>query len=475
MEGQVRSFAGKSTNNRKEKVMAVTNTGDPGANHGAFNPVEWTFTSSRYDGSTNQFQPDGHAPQSTWIRVYEAAGHNFLNNDIVTGSGFTNSNLNGVFLIAYVNAQYFDIAAITWTADMVTDLNGWWTRTNNNFFMSLQVKVGGTTKATKYAEPDASDDFIFDIAKQLQTILAEDGGGKAEKLLTLATTALTTGNDGCKVKHTLVITEHFDDEDGQIKDGTPLTITTLSGDDIIAYNLALQSEEAIADYLMASGTFKAFLTAFPGGEKLHADTYLQIPFITTETAVYCKVVQTLLAGGTNDIRIPAAGTVTVTDRHCILPIAASYLVSTVDYVTITVYNSGDTKVSEDLVIDLNHTSLDKDTKLLFKGHLGGFDSYTFVERQETNKDKRDRYKVDGVEKTFRVSQETEWLLLGQPEKADILAWLQDLYNSDSIYRIAGSYTYQVNKIKGSNITEGFAQEMERPAMKVNLQPLKLNN
>lgn len=356
----------------------------------------------------------------------------------------------------YIQAAY---EVLAWT----------FTSTNSgqtNFLMKCEIKnAAGTVIDTLYVDSDGSGNFVFDVGPSLRTQLTET-------ILALATTALTTTNSGSYFKYTLALTEIYDDGDGLPMTGDTLDVTQLGGQDMYAFNLVYREAEAYSDFFMGSGSYRKFLTGIPSSYRAAIGQYMQLSFLTSESGVYVKIQQFYKSGSGTSTKIPGSGTVTPVGFRCIAPIPASYFVSTNAYLIVSVHLADNTRISEELRIDIGNEPASAGITLFFKNHLGGFDSHTFGSYDMIESPKVTTYKSAGTKKTFFVEPETVYDLYGKYESKAVLLWLNELYNSKSVYMISGTSLVQVNVVPGSYDIGKW--DLSKPMVRIEIQPRELN-
>ncbi len=448
--------------------MAITLVTAPGYYKlAAFNPIEFTYSSDRYAGTEASITPTGHADNgSSFIRVTYNS-HGYIVGDVITGAGFSDSSLNIAATITAKTSNTFDLD-IAWEAGFATDLGGTWTRTNDNFMMRCQVKnVGGSVIDTLYVDPNTSDQFVFDVAETLKTQLSET-------ILALATTALTSSNTGSYFVFSLTLTELFDDAGGQQKSGDSANETLISGQAMTAYNMVTRDTESVeTTFTFYNAGSKQFLTDMPVSYRARIGTYLQLSFLSAEDDYYSKVTQYWRDGSAaTETRIPAAATVSDTGGRAIIPLPAAYFTAAVDYITVKVYDSDDNQMNATLTIYVDPITYQDHTHIMFKNHLGGFDTYTFIDCDVVDSPDNQLHKSSGTEKTFYVDPKRTYQLIGAYETNEVLTWLHELYNSKVVYRIDGTSLARVNIIPGSYILE--THDMIQPVVQIKDQPLTLN-
>jgi hypothetical protein len=346
-----------------------------------------------------------------------------------------------------------------------------WTFTSNNsgednFLMKCEVKnAAGTVIDTLYVDNDGSGNFIFDVGPSLRAQLTET-------ILTLATTALTTTNSGSYFQYTLKLTEIYDDVDGLPMEGSTLTVSQLGGQDMYAYNFVYRDAEAYSDFFMSNGSYRKFLTTLPSSYQAAVGQYMQLAFITSESGVYGKIQQFNKSGGGTSTKVPSSGTVTPVGYRCILPIPAAYFVTTNAYLIVSIHLASNARISEELRINIGGGCADTGVCLLFKNHLGAFDTYTFMDYERVDSPKLSTYKSSGTKKTLYVEPQTQYDLYGRYESNPVLLWLSELYNSKVVYMVSGTSLVRVNVLSGSYDLGGW--DLGKPKVRIEIQPLELN-
>lgn len=448
--------------------MAITLVSAPAyCRMAAFDAQEFTYSSDRYSSSEAGITASGHADNgSSFIRVTYAS-HGYIVGDVITGAGFSDASLNVVATITAKAANTFDLN-IAWEAGFATDLGGTWTRTNNNFMLRCQVKDStGAVVDTLYVDANTSDQFVFDPALTLRALLTET-------ILLLTATDPASNNAGSYYQFTLTLTELFDDEDGLQKSGDSGNETVIGGADMIMYNMVLRTGEAMqADYIMNSSAKGKFLTSYPTTYRTRVGAYHQLSYLTDDNVGYAKIIQHWRDGSAaTETRIPSVGGIVDVGGRGIVPVPGSYITAAVSYIEVQVFDGSDNQVNDTFTIYVDPNDYSYKTHLMFKNHLGGFDTYTFIDRDVIDKPEMQRHKSSGTEKTFYVDPERTYQLIGPYETNAVLTWLHELYNSKVVYRIDGTSLVRVNIIPDSFILETF--DLAQPRLQIKDQPIELN-
>jgi hypothetical protein len=439
--------------------MAVTIATTPATQHAVFNPVEFVCTSDRYDTAANVEAISAFADYSGTVagtvKCTTSTINNFVTGDIIVITGTT--NYNGTFEVTVIDNDEFYFTD-TWVAD---DATGTATRTNNNFKMKAEVIVSAVTIATTYAYPLAAN-FNFDIAQALQSQVTS-------RILALGTNPVAkqtvSNTDESAVAYTVKFTEIYDDEDGQAKDGDNNTSSTLYG-----YNIAIQSDESLSDYIITTGGYKNCLTK-KTDHYLKAGEEFQLSFITNESTLPSTIIAYQYSGGgINRATLTASGTM---DRGVIV-VNDTTFASLTTYLDIWVEDSGLDRRSVKYRFYRDSKSNEFPKRLEWKNKLGGFDAYTFYDSEISVKPKKTTVLSDDTEQVSGLISNQYETLISKPESNAVMTWLKDLYESTKVYLVNDDLDdrEEVILINDSEVLQ--SRKTLAPMVKIKRQQSKIN-
>ncbi len=443
--------------------MALTVDTNPSAKHAAFNEVLWKVESDRDNAEATAVT--GTADSGGFVQFTTAYPHNYEVKDCIIPSGFSHVPNGSRYQVTAKGASTVTIN-LAYDAAYSGD-TGTITRNNTNFQVKMELKnAAGVVQETSYIDADNADKYSKDVSGIIQNQLSDD-------VDSIGTSQIVTTNSNSYFQYKLTYTEIFDDSNGQSQEADTLNINDLSAEDIIGYNIALQDGESLTDFIMSTSPVGSFLKTFPSIWKVTTAAEIQLSFLTSETAVYCDVARYNSAGAKiDDVRIPAAGTVTVVGGRCILTLAAAIFTSAVNYITVKINNAATTLISETLTLYVDRQGA-KDTIIWFKTHLGGFDQYTYKDVIKQNVIQKNSYKTDRIKKTLKVSQYERWKLTGQSEHEDTLLFLRELQESDKHYYFDLSTLEEVYLIPSKYKIETI--DLEQPEAEFEIEDRMLNS
>jgi len=440
-------------------------TNPANAIHPAFDSVSWSFADDRYDLSSNPQTASAHANSSDILRV-TITGHGYRTGDIITGAGFSDSALNVIINITAITADDFD-TPITWEANFATDLGGTWTRTNNNFQLKIALYSGTTPTTligTTYAEADDNGYFNFDLSNILQTQLSY----ACWSSLLSSYYVFSDGTGITDFAYCFYVYDQFDDENGLLKTVDNELIDDISGDDLYAIN-ACTHRENFADFICSDDTGK-FLTTRPENTYFLKDDYLQFSLITKTALTYMKIICYPGAVETIYTEIGEGGLPRGVRGFLYL---LNSVISGYDYFTVTCYDdSDDSAITETLTFKVDNRDYRQVTTLFFENHLGGIDTYSFIDRTAVINGERVNYYNQTTESTAQFDPSKEYELIGKYETHEMLEWLEELYNSHRIFMIVDTDIYEVNVTSNEHPTEGI--DLFQPTIKIKCQPTVIN-
>jgi hypothetical protein len=444
--------------------MAITSVSSPADWHPAFNPVVYTFSSYRYTGVEGPKTATVHADNGSGFLRVTIAAHGWVVGDRIDGAGFTDAFLNVAATITAKTASTFDLD-IVWDAGFAADLGGTWTRNDQSFQMKCDVYIGAVKVASKYADPNAADQFVFSIENILQAYLTGD-------IIALGTFQLVTSNVKSGFEYYIILTEQNEDVNGLIVDFDTLTLDRITGNLIHCWNVAMQD---VADlettYWMDTDGTGDFLTNRPLRSIAHTDEYLQLSFFTSADPIYA-VVEKWTGGSGVSYRTPVVTlSMTGTGFRAVLAITPSQLGG--DRIVVKIKNAADAQLgpSIEILMDARHTS--QETTLMWRNNLGGYDSYTFVKRSKSARvERKTRMNISQVEQVHWIEGREEWDLEGRTELPDAIAWLFDLYASPEVYLVDGTTLREVIVTSMNNILE--QDDFMQPKVSIKKAPRKNN-
>ncbi len=228
--------------------MSVTVIDNPSANHPVFNPVEYAATSDR--NSTASFTAT--ISDNGGFVKFSAGGMTLKVDDVVTCTGYSDNEVNTDVKVVSV------VAGTSFTSNLVWDsftsgASGTVTVNNRNLFVQVSVLESAVVKAVKDIKP-LSGTFLVDIAKILQGLVTYD------KVNTAGITLQSPATAGSAIVYTLTFQDFWTDIFGNSYSDTAVSVSTIGGDAIIGFNMALNGGQLFADYVCSVATPGEFLT-----------------------------------------------------------------------------------------------------------------------------------------------------------------------------------------------------------------------
>lgn len=395
--------------------MSVTITVEPAAMHAAFNPVEWTATSDR-SGST-QYTPLTPADSGGFAK-FTQAGHVYAVNDVLTLTGFSVDAMNTDVLVTAKDATTFT-TNLVWSSSPSYAVAGTVTMNNQNLIITVSLFVSSVLKAVKDVKDFSG--FNFDISKILQGLVTYD------EIDTAGADVQSPASSGSSVTYTLSLQDKWTDKFGNNYSDTPLTKTTIGGATIVAFNMALNDSQVIADYIMATGPVQEFLTVNKT-IYIHEDETYQLAFITTEANVKLRTESYATIGGA-PLQVDA-GAVAINNNRGMILIDVGLFPTTKVQMDVMLLDGASGLISEAITF-LRRTKCVDGARLEWKNLLGGFDAYTFVEIEDMQSAKVQNYQ-NTIWQTAQARNTQRTKLIGEFSPPETLDWLSQIITSRKI-------------------------------------------
>jgi len=392
--------------------MSVTVTVTPLASHAAFNPVEWTATTDR-SGAT-EYAPLTPADAGGFTKFTQAA-HVYAVGDVITLTEFSVTAMNTDVVITAIGVNDF-------TTDLVWDASyavaGRTTKNNQNLIIQVSVLVGGVVKAIKDVKDFSG--FNFDLSGILQGLVTSD------EVDTAGARVQSPDPSGSSVVYTLSLQDKWTDKFGTNYSDAATATTTIGGDRIQAFNMALNSE-TFADYICSAVTPGEFLTNRKIVD-IHLDETYQLAFITELASVRLSFsIQNYDTSVTT-----GSFTVTINNNRGIVLIDSALFPITGYQLTITIReDTADNFIVSETIIFNRRTKCLAGPRLEWKNILGGFDAYTFVESEDKQKAKTQKYQ-NTTWQTAQATNTQQKKLIGPFLNPASLDWLSEILTSRKI-------------------------------------------
>ena len=361
--------------------------------------------------------------------------------DVIEGSGFTNTALNVKQNITAKGANSID-TDLDYVAAYNTD-SGTVTKDNENFKIGATIELKDTSGTSEYLSEifkvaDSSGNYVFDLGELLKSYLAVDFG---DYITAGAFTILNNTVGGYKVED-IEFQEYFDDKDGQQIEGD----SNDYGVDAFFFNGVIQTNESVQYYdattvCTGTGTLGKFLT---DQTKVHKDCDLQLAAIIADNQYRIRVTTYDVDGGLIAVDTSADQTINAYKRKSLFYSLKSYYDSDDSVYSLKIRlieDSGTSQnnISENLDIDIDRKDYDHNIKFYWLNQYGGIDSYAaHFDRIEQVKPKKQRYKKNiGVSfdtfdrgyTTMSVMANRVGLIKGDFEDKTTQEWLKWLYIS----------------------------------------------
>ena len=409
--------------------MAITIVTTPDSHVSARRPVVFTATSNRYDATVNAKTITSVVNAGGKARFNFAGATTFIAGDIVTGITFTETSYNIRMTVTDTAAGY-----VTTDVDYVSDDTGTVTRTNDNFRLKSIVTINAVEFASKVTFPDSVGTFTIDIQNIiLGSMTSQDRGGFV--------TGIATGLTNTVKSFSVNIYEYYSDVDGLLIEKNTIASSTYQ-----AVNGAWQHIETdMADYVVGTDV-KKFLTDIPSMNdssvkvKLKTFEIYNLSFILRETMSIKYAYQRFLNGAS--ISSHVSGTYVLTSIFNILTF--SNLFGTGDRIDIWLTTTGGTQLTEKVTLMRDYSSCETEKRVKWRNRRGGYDSYTFIDFEESISADKEKYKrdlgysfaiADRGTKVISSESAIDGEMITEYVSSDVQNWLQELINSEDVYFI----------------------------------------
>jgi len=401
--------------------MSVTVTSTPDANHAVFNSVEYAATSDR-DGTETYWgvTPVSDAGSPAYCK-FNIGGHAYVIDDVLEGTGFAADGLNTDFVVTSVVAGTSFVTNVLW--DATYSGAGKLELVNRNIFVRVTVLESAVTKAIKDVKP-LSGVYTADIAKILQGLVTYDKVDTAGAILQSPATA------GSVIAYTLTVQDFWTDIFGNVYSDTAVAVSTIGGDAIYGFNIALNGAQLFADYLCTISTIKEFLTVTKI-INIHINETYQLAFITDEKTVYIDFTRQNIGGGTT---IGSLGPYTINNNRGIILIDSTFFPVTSDEITFNINDGaapGSKAVLSETFTFTRRSNCLNGARVEWKNLLGGFDAYTFPEYEDKQAGKAQSYQ-NTEWNTSQIKNTQTKKVIGKFSDPDTLDWLSELLTSREV-------------------------------------------
>ena len=397
--------------------MSVTVIDNPSANHPVFNPVEYEVTSDR--NSTASFTAT--ISDNGGFVKFSAGGMTLKVDDVVTCTGYSDNEVNTDVKVVSV------VAGTSFTSNLVWDsftsgASGTVTVNNRNIFVQVSVLESAVVKAVKDIKP-LSGTFLVDIAKILQGLVTYD------KVNTAGITLQSPATAGSAIVYTLTFQDFWTDIFGNSYSDTAVSVSTIGGDAIIGFNMALNGAQLFADYVCSVATPGEFLTVKKDPEK-HVDEVCQLAFLTEAASVQVRYTLNNYNGSTTGPTDTA--TLTINNNRGIVLIDGTLFPVTAETIEILIVDTtpAGAAMSETITISQRLKCLNG-ARVEWKNLLGGFDAYTFPEYENKQAVKAQSYQ-NTEWNTAQVKNTQTKKVIGKFSDPDTLDWLSEILTSRKI-------------------------------------------
>jgi len=402
--------------------MSVTVTVTPLAQHAAFNPVDYTATSDR-SGSTAYAALT--PTNAGGFVIFTQAGHVYEVDDVLTLSGFADSGLNTDVAVTAIAATPDTFTTnLVWDAIFTGD-SGTVTMNNQNLIIQVSILKAATVRAVKDVKDFSG--FNFDLSNILQGLVLYNeidlAGARVQS------PAYAGGTLNSSVVYTLSLQDKWTDIFGNNYSDTAVTLTTISGSPIEAFNMALNGAEVIADYIMSTGVAaKDFLT----NNKtlwIHEDETYQLHFITSDAAIKLRYRLYTTAGGSYAETI--GGAVTINNNRGMVLIDSTLFTTAYEQIDIAIVDTATSTPISETIVFYQKTKCVNGVRAEWLNLLGGFDAYTFPEYEDLQQGKVQNYQGDSW-KTAQVMNTQKTKMIGEFSSPTLLSWLSEILTSRKI-------------------------------------------
>ena len=402
--------------------MSITITSTPAqANHAAFNPVEYSVTTTRWDTEAAK-SVSSIANSGGKVKATTSTAHSLEGNDIVVITGFT--GLTQLFSrITVVDADEVilqDIPYVAYTLSGATI-----TKYINNLYIKAQVKVGGVVIAAKYNKaPSILGVFTFDFSGVLGDYINMSNAGVDSSDTTVQ--AIVSGATNASVQYTITFSEYYDEAFGVSYLGSTASQTVIGGAVMVAHNFAVQSGGTFTDYILGTAS-KKLLTNLKT-RYLRPGEKHTFQFITTESNVRLRIVR--YVGGTGTATI--GGNVAISNNRGTVTIDSAVFTTGVTMAEVTILNTSNTAISETLTYYPDSSSVRTTSRVQFKNLLGGCDSLYFNDNIQNLEAQSSAIRTTGSWNTYFVDNDNVYTLEMNANNT-MLAWLEELKLSKVVY------------------------------------------
>lgn len=386
--------------------MATTLVSEPGSIATAYNPLNYVLTNPR-TGVEEEAVTNVADNGSGFCRIsIDNSGGEWLVDDVVRGTDFTEDGLNVEMLVTAVAAAYVDIDVAYIVA--YSGLTGTLTRANN---VTYKGTFSGGVVSGDFFVKARNGETTIDVSRFIQSYLSED------HFTTVGFHSPAESVSSVPYRVTFVI--YWVRDDGTIlEDLTPLLTSIID-----AFNIALNGDEVIADFIMSTSPVGKFLTRVRSGN--YVDKYC-LAFITE--ADFVTVVVRAYTGVTlAETKYIDQG---VEDNRAAIYLDSSLLKSTYDRVEISVWD-GDPDVAG-VIMSETYTltpTLGCGKKLVeWKNKLGGFEFSYFKEATFSSQMKATQLKEDPPTVAFIDNGKAVSLSLGMIDEVEA-DYFEDLAQS----------------------------------------------
>jgi len=401
--------------------MSVTVIDNPSANHPVFNPVEYEVTSDRTGAEVHggvSATSDGGSPAYCKFTVT----HAYVVDDVLEATGFSVDAMNTDLVVTSIATTVSFVTNLLWDASYAAPVAGALALNNRNIFVQVSVLESAVVKAVKDIKP-LSGTFLVDIAKILQGLVTYD------KVNTAGITLQSPATAGSAIVYTLTFQDFWTDIFGNSYSDTAVSVSTIGGDAIIGFNMALNGAQLFADYVCSVATPGEFLTVKKDPEK-HVDEVCQLAFLTEAASVQVRYTLNNYNGSTTGPTDTA--TLTINNNRGIVLIDGTLFPVTAETIEILIVDTtpAGAAMSETITISQRLKCLNG-ARVEWKNLLGGFDAYTFPEYENKQAVKAQSYQ-NTEWNTAQVKNTQTKKVIGKFSDPDTLDWLSEILTSRKI-------------------------------------------